>query len=90
MIMKEYWVYILKDKNGKYYIGSTSNLEKRLRQHANGHTQTTRNMVNPELVLKQVVGSILQAREIEARLKKMKRKDYIEKIVSEGYIKIVK
>ncbi|MDO8728928.1 MAG: GIY-YIG nuclease family protein [bacterium] len=84
------FVYILQDNNGKFYIGSTPTLEKRLRQHASGHTQTTRNMINPKLVLKQEVSFIAVARSIEHRLKKMKRRDYIEKIVKDGYIKIVK
>ncbi|OHA92447.1 MAG: hypothetical protein A2665_00455 [Candidatus Zambryskibacteria bacterium RIFCSPHIGHO2_01_FULL_46_30] len=83
------YVYILQDKNKKFYIGSTPNLEKRLKQHASGYTQTTRNMVNPKLVLKQEVSSLLIARRIENKLKRMKRKDYIEKIVADGYIKVV-
>ncbi|MDP3875327.1 MAG: GIY-YIG nuclease family protein [bacterium] len=83
------FVYILQDENGRFYIGSTPTLEKRLKQHANGHTQTTRNMFNPKLVLKQEVSSLVIARKIEHRLKKMKRRDYIEKIVTDGYIKVV-
>ncbi len=53
-----------------------------------GHTQTTRNMANAKLVLSQEVSSLALARKIEQRLKKMKRKDYIERIVADGYIKI--
>ena len=86
--MEKAYVYILKDENGKFYIGSTPTLEKRLKQHTKGHTQTTRNMVNPKLVLKQEVSSLTIARRIERRLKKMKRKDYIVKIVADGYIKV--
>lgn len=86
--MKAY-VYILQDDKGRFYIGSTPVLEKRLRQHIGGHTQTTRNMANPRLVLKQEVSSLLVARRTENKLKRMKRRDYIEKIVADGYIKIV-
>ena len=86
--MKAY-IYILQDENGKFYIGSTPTLEKRLKQHISGHTQTTRNMLNPKLVLKQEVPSLPIARRIENKLKRMKRKDYIEKIVADGYIKVV-
>jgi len=82
------YVYILKDERGKFYIGSTPDVEKRLKQHLAGYTQTTRNMKNPELVLKQEVPTFLIARKIEARLKRLKRKDYIEKIVADGYIKV--
>lgn len=83
-------VYILQDENGKFYVGSTIDVEKRLKQHFAGHTQTTRNMKNPKLVMKQEVDSLIIARKIETRLKKLKRKDYIEKIVVDGYIKIAK
>ena len=30
------WMYILKCANGKYYVGSTTDLEKRLQQHQQG------------------------------------------------------
>lgn len=81
-------VYILKDELGRFYIGSTDNLERRLKQHVSGYTQTTRNMKSPKLVLSQEVQNLEQARKIERKLKNLKRRDYIEKIVSEGYIKL--
>lgn len=82
------FVYILKDKNGKFYIGSTSNLTRRLAQHKSGHTQTTRTMHSPRLVFSATYNSLKTARTMERKLKRLKRKDYIEKIVSDGYIKI--
>ena len=47
-----YYVYVLKlDIVGgkEYYIGYTSDLRKRIAQHKNGYTQTTRNR-NPKLI----------------------------------------
>ena len=85
---KKGYVYILKDKNGKVYVGSTDNLERRLKQHQNGHTQTTRNMDNFEIALKQEYESLDLARKIELKIKKLKRKDYIEKMIKDGYIRI--
>ena len=82
------FLYILKDNNGKFYIGSTDDLKRRLKQHYLGHTQTTRNMKNPTLVFSQKFSSLQEARKIEARIKKLKRKDYIEKIIKDGYIKM--
>ena len=82
------FVYILKDKNEKFYVGSTNDLERRMRQHRAGHTQTTRNMKISVLVFSQKFDSLEQARKIETRIKKLKRKDYIEKIIKDGYIKI--
>lgn len=82
-------VYILKDANNKLYIGSTDNIERRLYQHSRGSTHTTHRMDNPALVFSQEFESLKKAREVEKRLKKLKRKDYIEKIISDGYIKVV-
>lgn len=80
------FVYILKDEAGKFYIGSTSDLERRLRQHQLNHTQTTSRMINPKLVLKQECETLAHARTIERKIKKMKRKDFIEKMIADGYI----
>ncbi|MEK7608567.1 MAG: GIY-YIG nuclease family protein [Patescibacteria group bacterium] len=80
-------VYILQDKLGRYYIGSTVDIDRRMKQHKACHTATTKRMQSPRLVLKQEYASIEEARRTEARLKKLKRKDYIEKIVAEGYIR---
>ncbi|MBU4284852.1 GIY-YIG nuclease family protein [Patescibacteria group bacterium] len=85
--MKAY-VYILKDENNKFYIGSTSNLIRRIKQHDHGYTQTTNRMENPVLVFSQEYANLKTARWIEQRLKKLKRKDYVEKIISDGYIKM--
>ncbi|MFA6397620.1 MAG: GIY-YIG nuclease family protein [Candidatus Paceibacterota bacterium] len=82
-------VYILKNKSNKYYVGSTDNLDRRLHQHKMGYTQTTRNMKSFQLVLKQDYSSLEMARKIERKIKKLKRKDYIEKMIKEGYIKLV-
>jgi hypothetical protein len=45
-------------------------------------------MDNPELVLIQPYESLEMARRIEKKIKYLKRKDYIEKMVSSGYIKL--
>ncbi|MDP3994361.1 MAG: GIY-YIG nuclease family protein [bacterium] len=37
-----YYVYILKLKNGKYYIGYSSDLKQRIREHKNGRVATTK------------------------------------------------
>jgi len=83
------FVYILKDNDGKFYIGSTNDLKRRLHQHDIGHTQTTRNMNGPKVVFSQEYDNLEQARKIERILKKLKRKDYIQKIIADGYIKMM-
>ncbi len=80
------FVYILVDDNNKYYIGSTSNIHKRFKRHLSGFVYTTHRMKNPKLALCQEFETIEMARKIELRLKKLKRKDYIEKILKDGVI----
>lgn len=82
------YVYILKDEAGKYYIGSTDDIPRRLHQHLQGHTWTTQRRRNPQLVLSQEYVSLVMARKIELKIKRLKRKDYIDKMVNDGYIKL--
>ena len=42
--MNIYHVYLLQGGSGRNYIGMTSNLERRLAQHREGHTYTTRRL----------------------------------------------
>ena len=82
------YVYILQDKKNQFYIGSTNNLTRRLKAHRYGHNKTTKRMEFPTLVLSQTYPTLTEARRIEIRLKKFKRKDYIVKIIQDGYIKM--
>jgi len=81
-------VYILKDNNNKFYVGSTPDLERRMRQHKKNHTKTTHRMKNPVIALTQGYSSLKEARKIEIKIKNLKRKDYIEKMIGDGFIKI--
>ncbi len=81
------FVYILKNKLGKYYIGSTVNLPERLKHHRGGYTPSTKRMGPISLVFSQEYPTISEAREVEKRLKDLKRKDYIKKIIEDGVIK---
>ena len=45
-------------------------------------------MDNFEIALKQEYESLDLARKIELKIKKLKRKDYIEKMIKDGYIRI--
>ena len=83
------YVYILQNsKNGRYYIGSTEDLTTRLYAHNSGGVQATRNLLPVKIVFKQEYADYTIARKIERRLKKLKRRDYIEKIIRDGNIKI--
>ncbi|OGG05625.1 hypothetical protein A2872_00720 [Candidatus Gottesmanbacteria bacterium RIFCSPHIGHO2_01_FULL_42_12] len=82
-------VYILKSQvNGRYYIGSTFNLETRLQEHNSGKSKYTSLTIPFELVFSQNYNSIQLARNIEYRLKKLKSKKVIDRIISDGVIKL--
>lgn len=82
------FVYIIKDDGGRLYVGSTVDIKKRFAAHLGGHTQTTRNMKNIRLAVRQIYPTLQDARRVEKRLKRLKRRDYLEKIIQDGYIKI--
>lgn len=83
------WVYILSLQNGQYYVGSTSNVEKRLEQHTQKQTATTRRLRVQGVLLKQEYATLKDARSVEQKIKKLKRRDYVEKMIKERYIKIL-
>jgi len=81
------YVYILEStRDGRYYIGSCVDIIDRLHQHKSGWTPSTRRFGGFNLVLKQEYHKLSEARAVERKLKKLKRKDYLSKIVREGKI----
>jgi predicted GIY-YIG superfamily endonuclease len=82
------WVYILLTDNRQYYIGSTVDLGKRFSHHVHGHTTTTKRLSVERLVLKQRYQTLRDARSVEKKLKGLKRRDYIEKMIKDGYIRV--
>ena len=84
------YIYILKsERNGKYYVGSTINLEKRLGKHLSGQVYSTKRMLPVQIVFSQKYPNIKTARNIENKLKKLKRRDYLNKIIQDGYIELI-
>ena len=81
-------VYILKNEKGRFYIGSTINLERRLKEHVRGKTDSVKRMGNTTLVFSQEYENLKDARKIEYKLKSLKRHDYIASIVRDGFIKL--
>lgn len=64
-----YYVYLLRDKNDKKYIGSTNNINRRISEHLSGKTYTTRRMNDPELLYYEAYIKEEYAREREKKLK---------------------
>lgn len=82
------WVYILKNNAGRYYLGSTSDLQARLKHHEGGFTPSTKRLGEMKLIFSQEYSTLDEARRIERKLKSLKRKDYIDKIVKDGEIRL--
>ena len=86
--MNKGWVYILSTKNLSFYIGSTLDLNKRIEEHKRGLVRATKNLRPFNLAFCQEYPTIKEARKIEYKLKRLKRRDYIEAIVRDRVIKM--
>lgn len=74
-----FFVYVLQSqKNGRYYIGSTKNVEQRLIQHNAGMTQATQSLRPWKLVHTQSYETLALARRREKQLKSWKNGAYLQ------------
>ncbi|MFA5770819.1 MAG: GIY-YIG nuclease family protein [Patescibacteria group bacterium] len=82
------FVYILQSQvNFRYYIGSTTNLERRINEHNNGQSKYT-SLTKPfKLVFSQEFKNIQLAKKIESKLKRFKSRQIIDRIVKDKVIK---
>ncbi len=80
------YVYILQSlRSGKYYIGSTKDLKRRLNCHNAAREHTGKSMGPFELKFSQEFSNIDIARKAEKKLKSYKRRDFIKKIIRDGW-----
>lgn len=81
--------YILKSlSNGKFYIGSTNDLNRRLAEHNQGKTKSLRFIRPFKVMFSQEFKTLEEARKIETRLKKFKSRVIIEKIIKDQFIRL--
>ena len=82
-------VYIIQSQTLKtFYTGVSTDVLKRITEHNSGKTKSTRNKGPWILRFAQRYDSLQQARHIETKLKKLKRRDYLEQIIADEAIKI--
>jgi len=74
--MKPGWVYILKCADESYYVGSTIDLDRRLKEHqtAKDSESYTAQRLPVELMFSQTFNTIQEAFRIEHQIKKWSRK----------------
>jgi putative endonuclease len=77
-----YTVYILQsDRDGSFYIGHTARLDERLRRHNEGRSSFTKAKIPWKLIYHEVYGSRAEAMRRERGIKRMKSREYIERLV---------
>ena len=77
--MAQAWVYVLRrERNGRYYIGHTTNLVQRLETHNAGSVKATRYLRPWELVYSEKHPDGTSARRREAYLKRLKSRRALE------------
>lgn len=64
-----FYVYLLLDDNKKIYIGYSEDLNRRLKEHANGKVYTTERMTNPKLFYYEAYSNEESGKERERKLK---------------------
>jgi len=80
------YVYILRGKSGRHYIGSTDDLERRLAEHRRGSNRTTRRLGGDvELVARKQVATIAEARALEMQLKRKKNPQIATFLLQSAY-----
>ena len=73
------FVYILRSmKDGRFYVGMTENLEKRLSQHNSGRTKSTKGYIPWKLFFSEEYSDRISAREREKYLKSGFGKQWIK------------
>ena len=72
-------VYILySDKSSRYYVGQTTDIDKRLKRHNSGIVPSTKNGVPWILVLQLEVSTRSEAMILEKKIKKRGAKRFID------------
>jgi putative endonuclease len=81
-----YYIYILFSlKTNKYYVGSTNDLQGRLKHHNTGSTPSTKSGApNWEIRYTETVPNRVAALKREREIKKKKSRNYIELLIQKG------
>ena len=77
-----YFIYILQsERDGSYYVGHTSNLDKRLKRHNEGRSTYTRTRIPWRVIYQEALPSRKAAMKREKKIKSMKSRGSILELV---------
>ncbi len=79
--MTNYCYILYSQKLNKYYVGSTSDLERRFDEHNRGKEKFTRTGIPWILVYKEAFENLKEARRREIYIKKQKSRKYVESLI---------
>ena len=74
-------VYILKDNLDQVYVGSTTNITRRLQEHGRGHTASTKRLKELKVIWQKELPTLALARIAEKKIKKWKSRKMIELLI---------
>ena len=79
-----YYVYILKSlKDGRYYIGYTSNLEERIKKHNAGETKSLKYIRPLKIIYFEKYNTRQEAYKRERQIKRYKGGEAFKKLVNQ-------
>ncbi|MBP6687236.1 MAG: GIY-YIG nuclease family protein [Lacibacter sp.] len=81
-IMVSYCYILYSAKLNKYYVGSTSDMERRFNDHNRGKEKFTSTGMPWKLVYSEPFDELAMARRRELEIKKKKSRKYIEQLIS--------
>ena len=77
-----YFTYILRNSNtGRHYIGSTNNLERRIKEHNRGQTTSTRTAGTWRVLFKETHLTSRDAKKREKEIKSFKGGNLFKKLI---------
>jgi len=79
-------LYILELANSQYYIGSTSDFNRRLFEHQSGKVISTKSKRPVKIVFRKSFPSLKTARQVEYKIKSYKNKNIIKQIIKDQEI----
>ncbi len=83
-LIMPYYVYILANLKGRYYVGYTKNITDRLNRHNQGHSKFTKNRGVWKIVYIEDFKNKHDAIRREIYIKSQKSKKFIESLIYRG------